>query len=91
MNTLLDGQPQGTEKRYNCKFQSYYKSKNSDIRGINHYYEHYHELSSDYDNLIRMNSELYDNCVVMVVVSWLRTVCILLTRCIVTNMIHLQG
>ena len=57
----MDGQSQGTENRYNYKFQSHYKSKNSNIRGINRYYEHYHELSNDYDNLIRMNNELYDN------------------------------
>ena len=61
MYTLVDGQPQGTENRYSCKFQSHYESKNSNIKGSNHYYKHYHELSSDYDNLIRMNNEFYDN------------------------------
>ena len=49
------------KNRHNCKFQSHYKFKDSNIKGSRHYYEHYHELSNNYDSLIRMNNELYDN------------------------------
>ena len=61
MNGLMDSQSQGPESRYNSKSQSNYELKNSYMKCSNQLYEHYNEFSSDYDNLIRMNNELYDN------------------------------
>ena len=59
MTTLMDDQPQGRGSRYKCKFQNCSKLQNSNSKSDNHYNEY--ELCSDYDNLIRMNSELYGN------------------------------